>query len=137
MTSNQPCPTCIVPALWDLGKPKLSSTCTFIAYERNLGQGNVFTRVCYSVHSWGGGSAYRGVCIQWGWTDPLPRDTWDTTVYSQQAGSTHPDWNVFLSWKSLQNWYPFTEILDPPLKTTVHNKLLVDYMYIFTAAMQV
>ena len=72
------------------------------ARKRSLGQGNVFTSVCHSVH--GGGSA----CLhpvgdlhpggsasgEWGlhrgggggWTDrPL-----DTTRYDQRAGGTHP-----------------------------------------------
>ena len=31
-----------------------------------------------------------GGCIQGGWADPLPRDTWGTTGYGQQAGGMHP-----------------------------------------------
>ena len=27
---------------------------------------------------------------RWGWAEPPPPDTWDTTGYGQQAGSTHP-----------------------------------------------
>ena len=37
-----------------------------------------------------GGSAFMGVCVQGGGQTPLPRDTWDTTGYGQQAGGTHP-----------------------------------------------
>ena len=49
-----------------------------------------------------GGSASRAVCLQGGvcikevgWQTtllllPLPRDTWDTKGYGQQAGGTHP-----------------------------------------------
>ena len=44
------------------------------------------------LHPGGGqipsGSAYRGVCLHGRQTPP--RDTWNTTGYGQQAGSTHP-----------------------------------------------
>ena len=40
-------------------------------------------------------SAYRGLDrpppgLPTGGADPLPRDTWDTVGYGQQAGGTHP-----------------------------------------------
>ena len=77
------------------------------ARKWRLGQGNVFTGVCLSTeggwlhsmhhrsHDQGGGSASRGVGLHGGlrpggWANPLPRDTWDTTGYGQQAGGTHP-----------------------------------------------
>ena len=70
----------------------------FIARKWSLGQGNVFTPVCHSVH--------RGVypSIQWGRHPPPKADMpslgrhlpqadsphSDTTGYSQQVGGTHP-----------------------------------------------
>ena len=71
------------------------------ARKRSLGQGNVFTPVCHSVHegSASGGSASegglppgglhlrgRGVYIQGGWADPSSH----TMGYGQRAGGTHP-----------------------------------------------
>ena len=50
----------------------------FTVRKRSLGQGNVFTSVCHSVHR-------RGVCIQGGWADPPS----DTTGYVL-VGGTHP-----------------------------------------------
>ena len=52
----------------------------FTTGKRSLGQGNVFTPVCHSVHM--------GLCIpacNGADTPPL-----DTTGYGQQVGSTHP-----------------------------------------------
>ena len=37
----------------------------------------------------GGGSASRGVCMQWGWADTPPPQS-DTMGYSERAGGTHP-----------------------------------------------
>ena len=75
-----------------------------ITCKWSLGEGNVFTHVCHSVHR--GGSAFKGGLHWGGWADPtgLPtggsasrgvnqtptRDTWDTMGYGQQAGGTHP-----------------------------------------------
>ena len=69
------------------------------ARKRSLGQGNVFTLVCHSVHGGGlppGGLHLRGVCLQgvciWGvciqgvgQTPPS-----HTMGYGQRAGGTHP-----------------------------------------------
>ena len=55
----------------------------FTVRKRSLGQGNVFTSICHSVHE-GGGSASGGE----GWADPPPPS--DTTGYGQRAGGTHP-----------------------------------------------
>ena len=73
----------------------------FITRKRSLGQGNVFTPVCHSVHRGDlhpGGSTFKGVCIQGGLHPgegglnsvglgrPPPR----YMGYGQRAGSTHP-----------------------------------------------
>ena len=80
------------------------------ARKRGLGQGNVFTPVCHSVHKEGGigflacitshmtrGAASRwsasrgsasGGGYTWGGADPLP--SWDTMGYGQQVGGMHP-----------------------------------------------
>ena len=85
------------------------------ARKQSLGQDNIFTNVCHSVHkgegvasqhasqvTWPGGSAsgglhpgwvciqreFRQVCLR-GCRPPPPRDTWDTTGYGQQVGDTH------------------------------------------------
>ena len=83
--------------------PFVCSGPIFTTRKRSLGQGNVFTPVCHSVHmkgggfptcitghiTWGeglppGGSAFREL------GRPPPQDTWDTMGYDQQAGSMHP-----------------------------------------------
>ena len=82
------------------------------ARKRSLGQGNVFTPVCHSVHGGvfpacitghmtrgfcigGGESASRGVCLQeWGG---------GTTGYGQQAGGTYPA-RMHSSSKLLPEW---------------------------------
>ena len=71
----------------------LQNAFIFTARKWSLGQGNVFTSVCTSVHEGGdlhqrGRSASRagGVCIGGGLGRPSP----DTTGYGQQTGGTHP-----------------------------------------------
>ena len=77
------------------------------AHKRSLGQGNVFTPVCDSVHR-GGESAPLHAGIHLAIGRPAPRQAhthsypWadipslgkpppsDTTEYGQQAGGTHP-----------------------------------------------
>ena len=62
----------------------------FAARKRNLGQGNVFTPVCHSVH--------RGVCIRGvhggGGLHPgglgRPPAPSETTGYGHRLGGTHP-----------------------------------------------
>ena len=64
---------------------------SFIARKRSLGQGNVFTTVCHSVHRQG--SASRGVCIQGGGGSLHAGRVYiqsDTTGYTQRADGTHP-----------------------------------------------
>ena len=72
----------------------------FYRPQMKFGQGYVFTDVCHSFcqqrgwlpsmhhrsHDWGRGLHPREVRQ----TPPPNRDTWDTTRYVQQAGSTHP-----------------------------------------------
>ena len=63
------------------------------ARKRSLGQGNIFTRVCHSVHRgehagsmhgcWGACVVAEGCAWLWG-------DASDTTRYGQWAGGTHP-----------------------------------------------
>ena len=53
------------------------------ARKLSLGQGNIFTSVCHSFCSRGGG---RWVCIQGGGSASPS----DTTGYGQQAGGMHP-----------------------------------------------
>ena len=63
----------------------------FIARKRSLGQGNIFTSACHSVHK-GGLHAGEGVCMQGrgsasrgvGQTPP------STMGYGQETGGTHP-----------------------------------------------
>ena len=64
--------------------------CHFYCHKQSLGQDNVFTCVCHSVH--GGmssqhalgkeGSASGGSALG-GWQTSLPRETWETTGYGQ------------------------------------------------------
>ena len=85
-----------------------------------MGQGNVFTPVCHSVHM-GGLPRVGGFCIQGrsafmgsvsggsasreGWADPPPRDTWDTMGYGLQPGGTHPtEMHSCKNMLSLQNF---------------------------------
>ena len=57
---------------------------------RSLGQGNVFTPMCHSVHG-GGGLHPGGVCIGMGGLHPGGGQTpLDTTGYGKRAGGTHP-----------------------------------------------
>ena len=64
----------------------------FTARKRSLGQGNVFTPVCHSVHGGRAGSASRGEGslhsggLGWGWAYPQL----DAMGYGQRAGGTHP-----------------------------------------------
>ena len=78
---------------WCRSQQTLSLVSIFTARKWSLGQGNVFTPVCHSVH--------RGCVSQHSWGRPplqgrhaLPRQTppphSDTTWYSQQVGGTHP-----------------------------------------------
>ena len=73
----------------------------FTARKRSLGQDNVFTPVCHSVHRGclhPGGSAYRGdlhpgaSCIWEGWTDPRPPS--DAMGYGQQCIRYASYWNA-------------------------------------------
>ena len=90
----------------------------FTSHKQSLGQGNVFTHVCHSVHNFPAcitGPMTRRLCIQ-GWVcmqgvctqresasrgslhprvglhpgDSAWGEGWDTTGYGQQAGGTHP-----------------------------------------------
>ena len=77
------------------------------ARKRSLGQGNIFTNFCHSVHRQGvciqeslslGRSASRGVCIQGGLhpgrlhqtLERLSPPLSDTMGYDQRVGGTHP-----------------------------------------------
>ena len=57
--------------------------CNFYLPQRSLGQGNVFTHVCHSVHRGEGGSAQPP-------PDADPPGLGRPPRYSQQAGGTHP-----------------------------------------------
>ena len=51
-----------------LNLPLLMHICIFTARKRSLGQGNIFTPVCHSVHG-GGVCSWRGACS---WGVPAP-----------------------------------------------------------------
>ena len=115
----------MVPTFPDWQNSRTFPVCfpIFTARKRSLGQGNVFTLVCHSVH---GGEVGFPACITGHTTKgglhpgglgrPF-RDTWDTTGYGQQAGGMHPTWklsssSIFLM-ISFFNWklYPFQQII--------------------------
>ena len=68
------------------------NTQIFIARKRSLGQGNIFTDVCHSVHGRGVASqrASQGVCIHGRLGRSPPQYYWNTTDYRRQTGGTHP-----------------------------------------------
>ena len=88
----------------------------FTARKRSLGQGNVFTPVCHSVH---GGRGVVCLIACWHtppsrqnppWADTPPRQT---SPYGQQAGGTHPiGMHTYLLW----NISPFLSLFGrlPP-----------------------
>ena len=81
----------LVYTRWDL----ISHQCNyslldiFTAHKRSLGQGNIFTPVCHSVHMGGGGSA----SVHAGIPSPdhaSPPSAEHAGRYSARAGGTHP-----------------------------------------------
>ena len=83
----------------------------FAACKRSLGQDNIFTSICHSVHDWDlpnppppppadvdpplnadphDAELPPPPMQNTPDADPPPQDTWYTTGYGQQAGGTHP-----------------------------------------------
>ena len=105
----------------------LSSLVSFTARKRSVGQGNIFTSVCHSVHGWWGEGGYgnfpvcitghmtkgvsasrgEGICIgEGGWADPPP---WDTMGYGQQADGMHGTGMHFCCTLILSQWLSVSE----------------------------
>ena len=95
--------------------PVIGAEGRFTVHKRSLGQSNIFTSVCHSVHGRCGGGGRvciqgdlhpggsciqeglhlgglhtGGICIEGVCVADTPCIQWDTMGYSQQVGGTHP-----------------------------------------------